>query len=98
MIELIDRTKADGDTIGGVVECIITGLPVGLGSHVQWDRKLDGRIAQAVVSINAFKGVEVGIGFEAARIQARRYTTKFCIPKKRASIAALIAREVSKAE
>ncbi|QTH44859.1 chorismate synthase [Cohnella sp. LGH] len=68
MIELIDRTKADGDTIGGVVECIITGLPVGLGSHVQWDRKLDGRIAQAVVSINAFKGVEVGIGFEAARI------------------------------
>ncbi len=68
MIELIDRTKADGDTIGGVVECIITGLPVGLGSHVQWDRKLDGRIAQAVMSINAFKGVEVGIGFEAARI------------------------------
>ncbi len=68
MIELIDRMKAEGDTIGGVVECIITGLPVGLGSHVQWDRKLDGRIAQAVVSINAFKGVEVGIGFEAARI------------------------------
>jgi chorismate synthase len=68
MIELIDRMKTEGDTIGGVVECIITGLPVGLGSHVQWDRKLDGRIAQAVVSINAFKGVEVGIGFEAARI------------------------------
>ncbi len=68
MIELIDQMKKDGDTIGGVVECIVTGLPVGLGSHVQWDRKLDGRIAQAVVSINAFKGVEVGIGFEAARI------------------------------
>ncbi|MFC4599071.1 chorismate synthase [Cohnella hongkongensis] len=68
MIELIDRMKKEGDTIGGVVECIVTGLPVGLGSHVQWDRKLDGRIAQAVVSINAFKGVEVGIGFEAARI------------------------------
>ncbi|BBI33202.1 chorismate synthase [Cohnella abietis] len=68
MIELIDRMKAEGDTIGGVVECIVSGLPVGLGSHVQWDRKLDGRIAQAVVSINAFKGVEVGIGFEAARI------------------------------
>ncbi|WP_239614163.1 chorismate synthase [Cohnella mopanensis] len=68
MIELIDRMKTEGDTIGGVVECIVTGLPVGLGSHVQWDRKLDGRIAQAVVSINAFKGVEVGIGFEAARI------------------------------
>jgi chorismate synthase len=68
MIELIDRMKTEGDTIGGVVECIVVGLPVGLGSHVQWDRKLDGRIAQAVVSINAFKGVEIGIGFEAARI------------------------------
>lgn len=68
MMDLIDKTKADGDTIGGIVECIVEGLPVGLGSHVQWDRKLDGRIAQAVVSINAFKGVEVGIGFEAGRI------------------------------
>ncbi|WP_276351611.1 chorismate synthase [Cohnella caldifontis] len=67
MIELIDKTKEEGDSIGGVVECIVTGVPVGLGSHVQWDRKLDGRIAQAVVSINAFKGVEIGIGFEAAR-------------------------------
>ncbi|MBB6735751.1 chorismate synthase [Cohnella zeiphila] len=66
MIALIDQTKADGDSIGGVVECIVAGVPVGLGSHVQWDRKLDGRIAQAVVSINAFKGVEFGIGFEAA--------------------------------
>ena len=44
-------------------------MPVGLGSHVQWDRKLDGRIAQAVVSINAFKGVEIGIGFEAGRLR-----------------------------
>jgi chorismate synthase len=68
MIELIDRMKTEGDTIGGVVECIVVGLPVGLGSHVQWDRKLDGRIAQAVVSINAFKGVEIGLGFGAARI------------------------------
>lgn len=68
MIELIDKTKTDGDSIGGVVECIVAGLPVGLGSHVQWDRKLDGRIAQAVVSINAFKGVEIGIGFEAANL------------------------------
>ncbi|MFC5531754.1 chorismate synthase [Cohnella yongneupensis] len=68
MMDLIDKMKADGDTIGGIVECIVEGLPVGLGSHVQWDRKLDGRIAQAVVSINAFKGVEVGIGFEAGRI------------------------------
>jgi len=65
MIESIDAAKADGDTLGGIVEVIVEGVPVGLGSHVQWDRKLDGRIAQAVVSIQAFKGVEFGIGFEA---------------------------------
>ena len=52
--------------LGGIVEVIIEGVPVGLGSHVQWDRKLDGKIAQAVLSIQAFKGVEFGIGFEAA--------------------------------
>lgn len=67
MIAAIDAAKADGDTLGGVVETIVEGVPIGLGSHVQWDRKLDGRIAQAVVSIQAFKGVEFGIGFEAAR-------------------------------
>ncbi|QJC51872.1 chorismate synthase [Paenibacillus albicereus] len=61
----IDQIKADGDSIGGIVECVVEGVPVGLGSHVQWDRKLDSRIAGAVVSINAFKGCEVGIGFEA---------------------------------
>lgn len=66
MIAHIDQIKTDGDSIGGIVECIVEGVPIGLGSHVQWDRKLDGRIAQAVVSINAFKGVEFGIGFEAA--------------------------------
>jgi len=67
MIELIDQAKKEGDSLGGVVCCIVEGVPVGLGSHVQWDRKLDGRIAQAVVSINAFKGVEFGLGFEAGR-------------------------------
>ncbi|MGN7455793.1 chorismate synthase [Paenibacillus pasadenensis] len=61
----IDQIKADGDSIGGIVECVVEGVPVGLGSHVQWDRKLDSRIAGAVVSINAFKGCEIGIGFEA---------------------------------
>jgi chorismate synthase len=66
MIAAIDAAKEDGDTLGGIVEVIIEGVPVGLGSHVQWDRKLDGRIAQAVLSIQAFKGVEFGIGFEAA--------------------------------
>lgn len=69
MMEHIDQVKKEGDSIGGIVECIIEGVPVGLGSHVQWDRKLDGRIAQAVVSINAFKGCEIGIGFEAARMR-----------------------------
>lgn len=65
MMALIDKAKKEGDSLGGVVECIVVGVPAGLGSHVQWDRKLDGRIARAVVSINAFKGVEFGIGFEA---------------------------------
>lgn len=72
MIAAIDTAKADGDTLGGVVETIVEGLPVGLGSHVQWDRKLDGRIAQAVVSIQAFKGVEIGIGFEAAKLRGSK--------------------------
>ncbi|WP_127567352.1 chorismate synthase [Paenibacillus xylaniclasticus] len=69
MTAYIDQIKAEGDSIGGIVECIIEGVPVGLGSHVQYDRKLDGRIAQAVMSINAFKGVEIGIGFEAGKIR-----------------------------
>jgi chorismate synthase len=55
--------------VGGIVECIIEGVPVGLGSHVQWDRKLDARIAQAVVSIQAFKGCEIGIGFAAGTVK-----------------------------
>ncbi|HEY0826794.1 MAG TPA: chorismate synthase, partial [Bacilli bacterium] len=72
MIALIDQTKLDGDTVGGVVEVIVEGVPVGLGSYVQWDRKLDGRIAQAVLSINAFKGCEIGIGFEAAKLRGSK--------------------------
>jgi chorismate synthase len=66
MMALIDKAKAEGDSLGGIVEVIVEGLPIGLGSHVQWDRKLDGRLAQAIMSIQAFKGVEIGIGFEAA--------------------------------
>ena len=62
---LIDATKRKGDTIGGVVEVLVGGVPAGLGSYVQWDKKLDGKLAQAMVSINAFKGVEFGVGFEA---------------------------------
>ncbi|PAF40672.1 chorismate synthase [Terribacillus saccharophilus] len=68
MVNAIDQAKKDGDSIGGVVEVYVEGLPAGIGSYVHYDRKLDGRIAGAVASINAFKGVEFGIGFEAARL------------------------------
>jgi chorismate synthase len=69
IIAEIDACKKEGDTLGGVVEVIAVGLPVGLGSHVQWDRKLDGRLAQALLSLQAVKGVEIGIGFQAARVR-----------------------------
>lgn len=65
MIDAIDEAKREGDTLGGVFEVVATGLPVGLGSHVSWDRKLDGRLAGALMSIQAIKGVEIGMGFEA---------------------------------
>ncbi|MBP7776901.1 MAG: chorismate synthase [Acidobacteria bacterium] len=66
MTARIDRAKADGDTLGGSFEVIVTGVPVGLGSYVQWDRKLDGRLAQAVMSIPAIKGVGIGLGAGSA--------------------------------
>ena len=72
MIAAIDQAKKDGDSIGGVVEVVVEGVPIGLGSHVQYDRKLDAKIAGAIMSINAFKGVEIGIGFEAARLPGSR--------------------------
>ncbi len=62
----IDQAKAAGDTVGGVFEVVVTGAPPGLGSHVHWDRKLDARIARAVLSIQAIKGVEIGLGFGVA--------------------------------
>ncbi len=65
--QLIDSTRKAGDTLGGVVEVRVEGLPIGLGTHTQWDRKLDGRLAQAVMAVQAIKGVEIGLGFEAAR-------------------------------
>jgi chorismate synthase len=67
MMARIDAAKAAGDTVGGVVEVVACGVPVGLGSHAAWDGKLDGRLAQAMMSIPAVKGVELGLGFEAAR-------------------------------
>jgi chorismate synthase len=65
----VDQAKRDGDTLGGVVEARFRGLPVGLGSHTQWDRKLDGRLAQAAMSIQAIKGVEIGDGWHAASVR-----------------------------
>lgn len=67
MVAEIDAAKERGDTLGGVFEVVATGLPVGLGSHVSWDAKLDGRLAGAVMSIQGVKGVEIGLGLEGAR-------------------------------
>ncbi|PHS03425.1 MAG: chorismate synthase [Blastopirellula sp.] len=64
---LIDTTGKNGDTLGGIVEVRVEGVPFGLGTHAQWDKKLDGRLAQAVMAVQAIKGVEIGMGFEAAR-------------------------------
>jgi chorismate synthase len=63
----IDQMADEGDTLGGVIEVRVDGLPFGLGTHAQWDRKLDGKLAQAVMAVQAIKGVEIGLGFEAAR-------------------------------
>jgi chorismate synthase len=68
MMKAIDTAKENGDSIGGIVEVVVEGMPVGVGSYVHYDRKLDAKLAAAICSINAFKGVEIGIGFEAAHI------------------------------
>jgi chorismate synthase len=68
IIARIDQAKSAGDTLGGVIEARFRGVPVGLGSHTQWDRKLDGRLAQAAMSIQAIKGVEIGDGWHAANV------------------------------
>src|SRR5258708_18167062 len=66
-MRLIDMAKKKGDTLGGIFEVFITGVPIGLGSHVQWDRKLDGRLAQSLMSMIAIKGVDIGKGFENSK-------------------------------
>ncbi len=68
MMRKIDEARAAGDTLGGVFEVMITGVPAGLGSHTHWDRKLDGKLAAALMSVQAIKGVEVGAGFGAANL------------------------------
>jgi len=72
MRDLIDQAKQEGDTLGGIFEVLVQGLPPGLGSCVHWDRKIDGRIAQAIMSIQAIKGVEVGLGFGAVDLPGSR--------------------------
>jgi len=66
MMSVIDQAKKDGDSVGGVFEIVATGLPYGLGSHTQWDKKLHARISESIMSINAFKGIEFGSGFNQA--------------------------------
>jgi len=68
MIRLIDQAKSSGDTVGGTVELVALDVPPGLGSHVHWDRKLDGRLAGSLMSIQAIKAVEIGVGTQVARL------------------------------
>ena len=67
MVSLIDKAAKEGNSLGGIFEVFATGVPVGLGSHIQWDKRLDGKLAQALMSIQAIKGVEIGMGFEMSK-------------------------------
>lgn len=80
MIARIDAAKKDGDTLGGEAEVVVHGLPVGLGSHVHWDRKLDARLAGMLMSVPAIKGVEIGIGFRAARLPGSEVHDPIVLP------------------
>ncbi len=82
-IALIDQCKQQGDTLGGVVEVVATGLPPGLGSFVQWDRKLDGRLGYALLSLQAVKGVEVGLGFATARLPGSQVHDEIAFDQQR---------------
>ncbi len=73
MVEFIKKIKQQGDTAGGIIQIIIRNVPPGLGSHVHWDKKLDGRLAGALMSVQAVKGVEVGIGFGGAELPGSRF-------------------------
>ena len=97
MMKLVDEAKKQGDTLGGIFEVVAKNVVVGLGSHTSWSEKLDGRIAQAFMSIQAVKAVEIGSGVENAENTVRRFTTKFSMTKRLFS-EKQIARAVSKAE
>ncbi len=96
IIARIDEAKADGNTLGGICEVVARGLPVGLGSHVSWDRKLDGRIGQAMLSIPAVKGVEIGMGFESSRKTGAEVHDEIAIEPGR-TIAANVRRTTNRA-
>ena len=97
MVEAIDRARAAGDTLGGSFEVIAHAVPAGLGSHVQWDRKLDGRLAQALMSIPAIKGVGIGLGMEAARRPGSRVHDEIVARTDRTRDALAIARPTNRA-
>ncbi len=79
MVALIDNAKRRGDTLGGVFEVIVFGLPIGLGSYVHWDERIDGRLGQAILSINAVKGVEIGLGFGVADLPGSQVHDEFAV-------------------
>lgn len=79
MVSLIDNAKRRGDTLGGVFEVIVFGLPIGLGSYVHWDERIDGRLGQAILSINAVKGVEIGLGFGVADLPGSQVHDEFAV-------------------
>lgn len=81
--KLIDEAKLGGDTLGGIFEVTVTGLPAGLGSHVQWDRRLDANLARAIVGIPAVKGVELGLGFAQAEIPGSKVHDEIYYSKDR---------------
>lgn len=80
---LIDQAGKDGDTLGGIVEVQVLGVPFGLGTHTQWDQKLDGRMAHAVMAVQAIKGVEIGMGFTAARLRGSQVHDPILYDEKR---------------
>jgi len=79
MVALIDNAKRRGDTLGGVFEVVVFGLPIGLGSYVHWDERIDGRLGQAILSINAVKGVEIGLGFGVAALPGSQVHDEFAV-------------------
>lgn len=96
MVKLIDKAAIEGNSLGGIFEVFITGLPSGLGSHVQWDRKLDGRLAQAMMSIQAMKGVEIGRGFEMSGKSGSEVMDEIYYKAQRSGVSGRELKDVSR--